>query len=459
MDCEILIIGGGPGGYIAAIRAARLGARTVLVEKAEVGGTCLNRGCIPTKALLASAEKISDLRKAKDFGIKHVKFEIDFKHMQARKDRVVLQLRNGVVALLKKNKVKVIHGTAEFTAPYRVKVQFASGSDLIRAEKIIIATGSKPVLHDFPGAEGILSCSDDALKWTSVPKHLVVVGGGYIGLEFAMLFNDLGSEVFLVEALPTILPGSDKEIRNRLTQILKSKGIQIHLQSRLTAVSGGSHPKAMIEGEKGSIALPADKILLAIGRQANVEELNLEKIGLEYTKKGIGVDDHFQSNLKDHYAIGDVNGKIQLAHAASAQGLYVIEKLLTGQSHQNLRFVPSCLYTNPEVASVGLTEEEALRKKPGFTVARFPLGYNGKTLSLGATEGVVKIISEPKYGEILGVHIMGPRASDIIAEATLAMRAELSLTEIASTIHAHPTVSESLMEAALLALKEPIHAV
>jgi len=455
-DYQILVIGGGPGGYVAAIHAAQLGAKTALVEKAELGGTCLNRGCIPTKALLASAEKVADIKQAKDFGISVSGVEVDYEKMVERKNKVVSRLRNGVKYLLQKNGVKVFQGTGQFWDSHTVSID---GSRKVTAEKIIIATGSIPKRLDIAGDTSPLINSDDILDLREVPKDLVIIGGGVIGLEFGTLFNNLGTKVTVVEMMDRILPQIDVEITELLTQLLRKKGITVLTKSRVDDIKAGSGcSTVVIVGNDGMRKeVKADKVLAAPGRAVYTEGLNLEAAGVDFSQKGISVSEDFSTNISHIYAIGDVTGGIQLAHLASAQGIAVVERALGRQPHVCLKYVPSCIYTEPEAASVGSSEEQLKQLGVNYKASKFPLSANGKALTMGCEDGLMKILYEPKYGEILGVHLLVPRATEIIAEAVLAMRSELTVGEISTTIHAHPTLSEALGETAHIAYGTPIH--
>lgn len=459
MDFDVLVIGGGPGGYVAAIRAAQLGARTALVEKDELGGTCLNRGCIPTKSLLAASEKVAQIRHAENFGVLVSGLKVDFTRMIERKNAVVSRLCNGVSHLLAKNKVKIFKGTACFADGHTVEAREAGKSQRISASKIIIATGSVPRKLDITGDTGCVIYSNDILNLREIPENLVIIGGGVIGVEFGTIFSNLGAKVTIVEIMDRILPQVDREITALLLRHLEKKGIQVLTGSKVEEIRGGGERSTVIvSGGKGPVKeVPADRVLVAPGRVPFTEGLNLEAAGVEYGPKGIPVSGDLTTNVKHVYAIGDVTGGIQLAHAASAQGICAAEQAAGIKPHIAMQHIPSCIYTDPEVASVGPTEDQLRERGIEFRTARFPLMASGKALAMGYEDGIFKILYDPRYGEVLGVHIMAPRATDIIAEAVLAKRAELTVAELATTIHAHPTLSEALMETAHIALGTPIN--
>ncbi|MEL7564348.1 MAG: dihydrolipoyl dehydrogenase [Dehalobacterium sp.] len=457
-DFSILVIGGGPGGYVAAIHAAQLGVKTALIEKADLGGTCLNRGCIPTKALLASSERVAQIKQGIDFGIKVSGLEVDFPQMVSRKNKIVSRLRNGVKYLLQKNKVDVYQGSARFLDDHVVAIE---GNRTVSAEKIIIATGSVPRKVTFSGDNSRIVFSDDILNLREIPDKLLIVGGGVIGIEFGSLFNNLGSQVTIVEIMERVLPQMDGEIADMLTEQLTRKGIRVFTSSKVAEIKPGNDSSTVViaRGDGSRKEISADKVLVALGRTAYMDELNLEAAGVAYGTQGILVSENFSTNISHIYAVGDVTGGVQLAHLASAQGMRAVEQALGKKSYGCLKHIPSCIYTDPEVASVGLTEEQLKKAGRIFKVAKFPLSGSGKALAMGAEEGLMKIIYDSQFGEVLGTHLLAPRATDIIAEAALAMRGELTVGEISTTIHAHPTLAEAFMEAAHIAHGTPIHAV
>ncbi len=459
MAKKVVVIGGGPGGYVAAIRAAQLGAETHLVEKENLGGTCLNVGCIPTKALLHTAELYHAVKHGNHIGLVGDSVQIDWKALINRKNSVVRRLVGGVAGLLKANGVVVHKGRGQLTRPGVVQVH-GNTAETLSADIVILSTGSVPVKLNFPGVDlpGVVD-STGVLSLEKLPASLTIIGGGVIGVEFAALFAALGSKVTVVELLPEILPGIDADLAANLKQSLSKKGVAFLNGAKLEEVSqanGALSAKVMLGMETKEIA--AEIVLVAVGRRAYTEGAGLEAVGVKIERGKVIVDDHYQTNLPGVYAIGDCNGITMLAHAASHQGIAAVEHALGhGANRHGKPIVPACVYTHPELASVGITEDEA--KKMGIIYKKgvFPLAGNGKSMIDEGESGFVKILAESKYGEILGVHIVGPRATEIIGEATLAMRLEATVEELVSTIHAHPTVSESLGEAALAVDNLAIH--
>lgn len=461
MDFDVVIIGGGPGGYEAAIRGAQLGLKVSLVERDSLGGTCLNRGCIPTKALYRNAEIINTLRNIDEYGIGVDGYSIDVPKIQERKQNIVNQLVGGIGQLLKANKVEVFKGTGSLKDDNTVTVTYEDGktSD-ITANNIVIATGSRPLVPPIPGADNpLVYTSDEILEFDELPKSLVIIGGGVIGMEFAAIFNSLGSKVTVIEFLPNILAQVDSDLTKRLGVSLKKKGIDIHTSTGVTKIEKDDNGfKVFAEGKKGEIQVQADRVLISTGRKPVTEGLNLEAVGVEFDRKGIRVDKNFKTTAKNIYAIGDVNGKMMLAHVASHQGIKVIEKIAGISRTEITKPVPSCVFIFPEIATVGMTEEEAKNLGVEYKVSKFMFGANGKALALGETEGMVKVLSD-NDNTIIGVHIMGPHASDLIHEGTLAVSERLNVDDIAQTIHAHPTLSEAFLEAVLGLKGEAIHMV
>jgi len=457
---RVVVIGGGPGGYVAAIRAAQLGADVTLVEKGELGGTCLNRGCIPTKVLLHTAELYSSVKGGKRIGLNAEGLSVDWKTLMDRKSSVVKQLTNGVKALLSSNGVSIVQGEGSFAAPQEVLVTKKDGTkESLKGDAFVIATGSMPVKLPLPGMDldGVIT-SDEALSLDEIPESIVIVGGGVIGMEFASVFSSLGSQVTVVEMLPEILPPMDSEMAAALKKIMERKGVRFHTS---TTVAGITREKDLLQvkakaGEE-ELSLAGKKVLVAVGRKPYTAGLNLEGIGVKVERGRITVNERMETSVAGIYAIGDCASPIMLAHVAMTEGATAAENIMGEHKAMNYKAVPNCLYTSPELAGVGLTEEEAKKRAGEVKVGRFPLAANGKALILGETQGMVKIIADAKYGEILGLHILGPKATELIAEGAMAMTLEATLEEITSTIHAHPTVGEAIFEAALAADGISIH--
>jgi dihydrolipoamide dehydrogenase len=450
---DIAIIGGGPGGYVAAIRAARLGAKVCLIEKEELGGTCLNWGCIPTKALLHGVEILETIREGKDFGIQAGEPSVDFAKLSARKDRVVKTLVSGVAGLMKSNGIEVIKGRGRFVTPQKVEVADEKGQKTsVEARKTVIATGSLSADLPIPGirSEGVID-STGALQLKEIPESMVVIGAGPIGLEFGTIFSSLGTRVTILEMMPQILPNEDPEVASALEKSLKRFKMQILTGCSVKEVAVGGEGKKIVRASAsdGEKVFEGRYVLTAVGRKPNLDGLGLEEIGVRFGKKGVEVNEKMETNVPGVYAIGDVTGQWLLAHFASAQGEVAVENALGHSSKLNPRVVPRCVYTLPEVASVGLAEKEAAEAGYKIKVGRFPFAASGKATAIGQREGFVKIVADSKYDEILGVHIVGPHATDLIGEAVVAMQLEATAEEVARSIHPHPTLTEALMESAL----------
>jgi dihydrolipoamide dehydrogenase len=450
---DILIIGGGPGGYVAAIKAAQLGGKVTLVEKDELGGTCLNWGCMPTKALLHAVEILESLETGKEFGIQAEGVKVDFVKMSARKDRAVKILVSGVAGLMKANGVEVIKGAAKLLSPRTVQaVDEKNQTVAYQAKRIILAAGSVSAPLPIPGAQlpGVID-STGALKLNRVPESMVIIGAGPIGLEFGTIFSALGAKVTILELLPQVLPSEDEEVASALEKSLRRFKIKILTGSQVKGIkesTGGKLKVSAVTGG-GEEAFEAEVVLVAVGRKPNLEGLGLQEAGVRFGKKGIEVNSRMETNIPGIYAVGDVTGQWLLAHFAFAQGEVAAENAVGRKAQLDSLAVPRCVYTLPEVASVGLTEKEAKEKGYEIKVGRFPFSANGKATVLGERTGFVKIVSEVKYGEILGMNIFGPHATDLIGEAVLAMTLEGTAQDIARAIHPHPTLTEALREAAL----------
>lgn len=461
MEMDVVVIGGGPGGYVAGIKAAQLGAKTCVIEMDRVGGTCLNRGCIPTKALYRNAEILNIIHEIDEFGISIPSYEVDINKIHDRKEKVVETLVIGVEQLLNANGVELVEGKAVLKDKNTVIATLKDGSTReITTKNIILATGSAPSVPAIEGAdlEGVLD-SDDILALREIPKRLLVVGGGVIGMEFAGIFNSLGTEVTVLQSGDRILKFADADLTKRLVASVKKKGVNMQLNTRIQKIEQGDNClKITAEGKKGEVTFEAEKVLMAIGRYPLVEGIGLEDAGVEFDKRGIKVNENFETNIEGIYAIGDVNAKNMLAHAASHQGITVAERIMGHSSDANHDLVPSCVFVFPELSTVGATEDELKAEGKEYKVSKFMFAANGKALSLGETEGFVKVIADMD-DTIIGVHILGPHASDLIHEGVLAVSKKLNVKDIADTIHAHPTLSESFVEAVLGIKNEAIHMV
>ena len=453
---DIAIIGAGPGGYVAAIRASQLGGKVAVIEKDELGGTCVNRGCIPTKALLASASLLNSVKKGAEFGIKSGEFSVDFSIITKRKERIVRQFVNGIAQLFKSYGIVLIKGRARLTERIEdemieIEVEKKDGSvEKVIAKKLIIATGSIPA--QIPGIsidERDVITSDKALELEEVPSSLLIVGGGVIGVEFASIFNSLGSKVTIVELLERIIPTEDGEISEELKKFLVRSGIEVNTGVKVREiVSDNGKKKAIIETPEGREERVAQKVLIATGRKPYTEGLGLEKTGIGLEKGRILVNERMETNLPGIFAIGDVVGGVLLAHVASGEGIVAGENAMGNQSRIDYRVIPNCIYSIPEVASVGLSEERAKEMGYEVSVGRFPFLANPRATIIGERVGLVKILADSKTDEILGVHILGPDATELIGEACVAIKARVTTKDLERIIHAHPTLSEGIFEAA-----------
>ena len=456
---DIAILGGGPGGYPAAIRGAQLGAKIALIEKDVVGGTCLNRGCIPTKAMLASTSVLNHVKEAEEFGITVDGYSVSLEKIVQRKDAIVKQITGGVDTLLNHHKVDVVRGNGVLKDKNTIAVTDKDGNVTeVQAANIIIATGSEAATIAALGYDGVdVVTSTELLNLTVLPSSLIVIGAGVIGCEFSTVFSELGTKVTIVEALDRVLPMVDEDISKRYGMLLKRKKIAIQTSVMVEKVAKG--PEGVVVSLNNGKELVADKVLIGIGRSLNSKGIGLEELGIEVSKRGeIITDELMKTNIDNIYAIGDVNGKVLLAHAATAQGTCVVENIIKGKSEPaDVSFVPNAIYTHPEIASIGITEKEAAEKGE-IRVGRFPFTACGKAVCIGEKDGFIKIVTDAATDKILGVHIMGPHATDLIAEAVLAIRKGMKAEDIAKSIHAHPTISESMMEAAEAVHGLAIHA-
>jgi len=459
-EIDLVIIGGGPGGYVAAIKAAHLGLKTVLIEKDKLGGVCLNRGCIPTKALVSTAELLNNLQRAGEFGIQVKDYSIDFPAIMKRKEMITRRLSSGVEQLMKANQVRVIRGEGQIIEPGTVEVTDIAGQkEVIKTKNIIIATGSKVMRLPIPGidSEGVIT-SDEALSLSELPSRMLIIGGGVVGIEFAGIFKALGVEITVVEMLPRILLPIDEEISRRLTQLLKRKGIEILTDCKVKDIrKNNRNLEVLISTNNGEKKIETEKVLLAAGRVPELGNIDVQGLGIELDKGAIKVDEKMRTNIPGIYAVGDVVGKIMLAHVASREGIVAVENISGKEVLMDYKVVPNCVFSMPEVASVGLTEEEAREENNNIKISKFPFMANGKALGMGEVEGMVKIIADADTSELLGFHILGVHASDLIAEGALGLSMEATAFEIVNTIHAHPTLAEAIAEAAEGIIGKPIH--
>jgi dihydrolipoamide dehydrogenase len=453
---DVIVLGSGPGGYVTAIRASQLGFNTAVIEKENLGGVCLNWGCIPTKALLKSAQVFDYLKHAEDYGLKVESYGKDFDAVVNRSRNVAEGMSKGVQFLMKKNKIDVIIGYGKIKPGKKVDVDGTEYS----ADHIIISTGARSrELPSLPQDGKKVIGYRKAMTLEKQPKKLIIVGSGAIGVEFAYFYNAMGTEVTVVEYMPRIVPVEDEEISKQLERSFKKSGIKIMTSTEVTAVdTSGKGVKAIVKTKKGEDTLEADVVLSAVGIKTNIENIGLEDVGIVTDRDKILVNDFYQTNMPGYYAIGDVTAGPALAHVASAEGILCVEKI-AGQHVEALDYgnIPGCTYCSPEVASVGLTEAQAKEQGLEIKVGKFPFSASGKASAGGNTEGFVKVIFDAKYGEWLGCHMIGSGVTDMIAEAVLGRRLETTGHEVLKTIHPHPTMSEAVMEAVADAYDEVIH--
>ncbi len=462
-EYDIVVIGAGPGGYVAAIRSAQLGLKTAIIEKKWLGGVCLNVGCIPSKALLKNAEIARTLREeAKDYGIQGDNISIDYGIAVKRSRRVSDRLTRGVSFLMKKNKIDVYEGSALLKEKDVVEITLNDGKkEELKSRNVILASGAHPFI--LPGwnydGKRILTY-EDAILQEKLPKSVVIIGAGAIGAEFATVWSSYGAKVSIVEMLPNILPLEDEDLSTELQKAFQKRGIEIFTAHRVETIEPTAKGvKITVTHEGETKTLEAEQALVAVGFKANTENLGLEKVGVALDQRGfINVDEHMATNVPGIWAVGDVTGKLLLAHAASAMGIHCVETI-KGLKPRSIDFgmIPSATYCYPQVASFGLTEKQAKEAGKDIKIGKFPFQANGKSLGLGESNGFVKIIVDAKYGELLGAHMIGPEVSELLPELTLAQQSELTIEELAHNIHAHPTLSEAIMEAAEDALGHAIH--
>ena len=460
MNYDIIVIGSGPGGYVTAIRASQLGFKTAIIEKENLGGICLNWGCIPTKALLKSAQVFKYINHAEDFGLNKVEASFDFPNVVQRSRGVAEKMSKGVEFLMKKNKIDVIFGTAKVKPGKKVAVEKDGAVTEYTAEHIVLATGARSrELPNLPQDGKKVIGYRQALALPKQPKSMIVVGSGAIGVEFAYFYATMGTEVTVVEFMPNIVPVEDEDVSKHLEKSFKKAKIKVMTNASVESVdTSGDGVKAQVKTEKGVVELQADILLSAVGITANIENIGLEEVGIKTEKGRVVVDEWYRTSVPGYYAIGDILPTQALAHVASAEGITCVEKI-KGLDVERIDYgnIPGCTYCTPEIASVGLTEKQAKEKGYEIKVGKFPFSASGKATANGDTDGFVKVIFDAKYGEWLGCHMIGTGVTEMIAEAVAARKLETTGHEILKTVHPHPTLSESVMEAVAAAYGEVIH--
>ena len=460
MNYDIIVIGSGPGGYVTAIRAAQLGFKTAIIEKENLGGICLNWGCIPTKALLKSAQVFKYINHAEDFGLNKVEASFDFPNVVQRSRGVAEKMSKGVEFLMKKNKIDVIFGTAKVKPGKKVAVEKDGAVTEYTAEHIVLATGARSrELPNLPQDGKKVIGYRQALTLPKQPKSMIVVGSGAIGVEFAYFYATLGTQVTVVEFMPNIVPVEDEDVSKHLEKSFKKAKIKVMTNASVESVdTSGEGVKAQVKTEKGVVELQADILLSAVGITANIENIGLEEVGIKTEKGRVVVDEWYRTSVPGYYAIGDILPTQALAHVASAEGITCVEKI-KGLDVERIDYgnIPGCTYCTPEIASVGLTEKQAKEKGYEIKVGKFPFSASGKATANGDTDGFVKVIFDAKYGEWLGCHMIGTGVTEMIAEAVAARKLETTGHEILKTVHPHPTLSEAVMEAVAAAYGEVIH--
>jgi dihydrolipoamide dehydrogenase len=454
-EFDLAIVGGGPGGYVAAVKAAQLGARVALVESRELGGTCLNRGCIPSKVLLQAAELAEQIRQAGQIGLQAELTGIDLPKVMAYKERVVSQLRKGVEFLMKQNKIEVFAGVGSFQDAETISVN--NGEHILRSKRTLVATGSAPARIPLPGGEATIT-SDEALFLEKMPASAVIIGGGSIGIEFAQIFSAFGAKVAVIEVLDHILPLEEEEIVAELARVLKRRKIEIHTPAKVEEIRPGAEGKTVVFTEAGARKeVGAELVLMAVGRRPELRGLEIEKVGIELERGAVKVNARMETNVPGLYACGDVIGGLLLAHVASAEGKVAVTNALGGEAKMSYEAMPVCVYGFPEVASVGLSEEKAKEQGREVKVGRFFFRASGKALAMGERNGLVKIVADARTKVIVGGQIVGPHATDLIAEVVLAVARGMTAEELGEVVHGHPTLSEPIAEAAEDVLGRAIH--
>lgn len=458
---KIAIIGGGPGGYVAAIKAAQMGAEVVLIEMEYIGGTCLNTGCIPTKVLLHSTEIYHQLKnEAEALGLEINDLKVNWGNLLTRKELVATQLVEGVKNILRTLNVEVVGGYAKFTSNKTIEISLTEGGKRsISFDKAIVATGSKSIIIPIPGndLEGVIT-SREAMSLEEIPESICIIGGGVIGVEFANIYSNLGTQVTIIEMLPRLVANMDHDIVNSLEEALADEGVKVYKSAKVLRIDrSGKDLQVTAQFNDDSFQVIAEKVIMATGRKPSGDGLGLEEIGVKVDRGAIQVDSLFKTDVDNIYAIGDCTGGVQLAHVASASGLMVAELIMGERMTMDFRTIPYCVYTNPELASVGLTEQDAEMKGYKIKVGKFPMYGNGKSVITGNVRGMVKIIADENTGEVLGIHIAGNSATELIASGAVAMRLEATVQELITTIYAHPTVGEAIHEAAESVFGRAIH--
>lgn len=451
MIYDLAIIGGGPGGYVAAIRAAQKGLKTILFEKEKLGGVCLNKGCIPTKALLKSASIYSNAKNSKQYGIICDKISFDWSAIMNHKKSIVDRLVGGIAMLIEANKIELVQAEATLIDS---KTIIAKDKEF-KARNVILATGSEPVLPPIDGIHNkIVVTSDQMLQLSKLPENLVIVGGGVIGIEFAFLLREFGVKVTIIEMMESILFSADQDIIKAVTKDLNKRGISIITGAKVKKIQENS---VIYEKDSKELEVLADQVLVSTGRRSAIKTTMLENLGIDHNRGMIQTNDKMETNVSGIYAIGDVNGKSMLAHTASEEGIVAVENICGEEMTMDYTMIPQCIYIEPEIAWIGLTDQEAQKRGFDTLVGVFPMSANGKSLIEGKTSGFIKIIADKRYGQVLGAHLYCSHATDMISEIGIAMKAECCIEDIAGCVHAHPTVSEGIMEAANAVFGKAIH--